>query len=79
MSRALIDFKCFALRAGCAWARVTCESMMAPKEKRAEKSAMTVATIFRPETKQQLPKKGRISLFISMLPSTNHWTQPRRC
>jgi hypothetical protein len=52
--------------------------MMAPKEKRAEKSAMTVAKFFARD-KATTAQKGRISLFISMLPSTNHWTQPRRC
>jgi len=32
------------------------KSMMAPKEKRAEKSAMTVATIFRPRQSNNCPK-----------------------
>jgi len=32
--------------------------MMAPKEKRAEKSAMNCRDNFSPETKQQLPKRA---------------------
>jgi hypothetical protein len=46
--------------------------MMAPKEKRAEKSAMNCRDNFSPETKQQLPKGPGIAVHFPLA----SWPKP---